>query len=58
MTVKDAIEDIETAKSLARFMDERASAATDAHESDTYSRTSDMLWKYIGMLEDMKVRTN
>lgn len=57
MTVKDAIEEIENAKSLARFMDERASAA-DVHESDTYTNTSNMLYKYIAMLEDMKVRTN
>lgn len=55
MTVKEAMEEIQAAENLAKFLDKLAESETDEHEEYSLSRASMMLQTYAAMIKDMQV---
>ena len=55
MTVKEAIKEIETAQSLARFLDKTAEGVLDEREGASFERASLMLQTYAAMIMEMEV---
>lgn len=55
MTVKEVMAEIKEASSLSKFLFDM-SQKSDEHTSDSLEAASDMLGRYISMLEDMKVQ--
>lgn len=56
MTVKDAMDEIKGAKEYAKFLYALADKEPDEHVKDYLTESSDMLDRYISVLEQMKVQ--
>ena len=56
MTVKDAIDEIKDTKEHAKFLYALASNEQNEHVKGYLNEASDMLYRYVEMLEQMKVQ--
>lgn len=56
MTVKNAMDEIRGAKEYAKFLYALADKQSDEHVKDYLREASDMLDRYVDVLEQMKVQ--
>jgi hypothetical protein len=56
MTVKDAMDTIESAKECMKFLSQLANAEQDEHTKDYLRESFDLLGEYTVVLEQMKVQ--
>ena len=56
MTVKDAMDEIRGAKEYSKFLYALADKQSDEHAKDYLTEASDMLDRYVDVLEQMKVQ--